>query len=138
MRLAIFALLIATGCCTASAQNIAIVDATVYASPNAVPLRHATVLIRDGRITSVGSSVSIPAGIKRLSGKDEVVFAGFWNSHVHFTGRQWLDAAHLPADQLSKQMREMLTHSGFTTVVDTASDPENTLALRRRIERGEV
>jgi imidazolonepropionase-like amidohydrolase len=138
MRLAIFALLIATGFCTASAQNIAIVDATVCASPNAVPLRHATVLIRDGRITSAGSSVSIPAGIKRLSGKDEVVFAGFWNSHVHFTGRQWLDAAHLPADQLSKQMREMLTHSGFTTVVDTDSDPENTLAQRRRIESGEV
>ena len=35
-------------------------------------------------------------------------------------------------------MSEMLTHSGFTTVVDTASDGENTIALRRRVESGEV
>jgi imidazolonepropionase-like amidohydrolase len=32
----------------------------------------------------------------------------------------------------------MLTRSGFTTVVDTGSDPVNTIALRRRIENGEV
>jgi imidazolonepropionase-like amidohydrolase len=35
-------------------------------------------------------------------------------------------------------MGEMLTHSGFTTVVDTGSDVENTVALRRRVESGEV
>ena len=35
-------------------------------------------------------------------------------------------------------MREMLTHSGFTTVVDVASDPSNTTALRRRIQSGDV
>ena len=35
-------------------------------------------------------------------------------------------------------MQAMLTHSGFTTVVDTASDPDNTVALRRRVESGEV
>jgi len=32
----------------------------------------------------------------------------------------------------------MLTHSGFTTVVDLASDIRSTAALRRRIESGEV
>ena len=32
----------------------------------------------------------------------------------------------------------MLTHSGFTTVVDVASDASNTVPLRRRIESGEV
>jgi imidazolonepropionase-like amidohydrolase len=32
----------------------------------------------------------------------------------------------------------MLTRYGFTTVVDTASDLENTVALRERIEKGEV
>ncbi len=32
----------------------------------------------------------------------------------------------------------MLSRSGFTTVVDTSSDPGNTSALRRRIESGEV
>ncbi len=32
----------------------------------------------------------------------------------------------------------MLTHAGFTAVVDTASDPRNTIALRRRIDSGEL
>ena len=35
-------------------------------------------------------------------------------------------------------MRTMLTHSGFTTVVDLASETANTIALRRRVDSGEV
>ncbi len=67
-----------------------------------------------------------------------IVFAGFWNTHVHFTGPQWDKSDRVPADQLSRDMQPMLTHSGFTTVVDLSSDPINTTALRRRVESGEV
>jgi imidazolonepropionase-like amidohydrolase len=67
-----------------------------------------------------------------------VVLAGFWNAHVHFMEPKWDDAAHQPAEKLAEQIEAMLTHSGFTTVVDTGSDGENTIALRRRIESGEV
>ena len=35
-------------------------------------------------------------------------------------------------------MQAMLTHSGFTTVVDVASDPSNTVPLRHRVQTGEV
>ena len=35
-------------------------------------------------------------------------------------------------------MQEMLTRWGFTTVWDLGSDPQNTLALRKRVESGEV
>jgi len=35
-------------------------------------------------------------------------------------------------------MQEMLTRWGFTTVWDLGSDPQNTLALRRRVEAGEL
>ena len=37
-----------------------------------------------------------------------------------------------------RRLEDMLTRYGFTTVVDTASDLANTLALRRRIESGEL
>jgi hypothetical protein len=67
-----------------------------------------------------------------------VVFAGFWNGHVHFTGPQWTGAAQIPATQITKQMQDMLSHSGFTTVVDTGSFPGDTIALRLRIENGEA
>jgi imidazolonepropionase-like amidohydrolase len=67
-----------------------------------------------------------------------VVFAGFWNTHVNFTGPQWDGAASRRAEELSRDMQAMLTHSDFSTVVDIASDPNNTVVLRRRIQNGEV
>ncbi len=57
---------------------------------------------------------------------------------MHFTGAQWIGAANLPAPQLTRQIQAMLTRSGFTTDVDTASDPKSTIDLRRRVNTGEV
>jgi len=121
-----------------SAQDLAITHATVYASPEAQPLRDATVLIKHGLIAKVGEHVSAPKGIETISCGGCVGVAGFWNAHVHFMEPKWNDAAHQPAKKLADQMSAMLTHSGFTTVVDTGSDGENTLALRRRVNSGEV
>lgn len=112
--------------------------AKVYASPDAQPVSDATVLIHAGKIAAVGKHVRVPHGTTVLPCDGCVVFAGFWNNHVHFSERKWMDAEHLPAAQLTRQMQEMLTHSGFTTVVDTSSDPGNTVPLRRRVESGEV
>jgi imidazolonepropionase-like amidohydrolase len=120
------------------AQDLAVVGAKVYASPEARPTANTTILIRGGRIVSVGQHVRIPQGVETLPCANCVVFAGFWNTHVHFTETKWVDAANQPAEKLMQQLREMLTLSGFTTVVDTASIPDNTVALRRRIESGEV
>jgi imidazolonepropionase-like amidohydrolase len=66
-----------------------------------------------------------------------VIVAGFWNSHVHFeTG--WQDAANVPASKLEAHMQEMLTRWGVTTVWDLGSDPNNTMAIRRKLEAGEI
>jgi imidazolonepropionase-like amidohydrolase len=67
-----------------------------------------------------------------------VVVAGFQNSHVHFTEEKWTDAGAQAASSLTRQLQAMLTSHGFATVVDTASLLANTMALRRRIERGDV
>ncbi len=137
MKLAILAL-IAVASSTVQAQNLAIVNATVYASPEAQPANDTTILIHAGKITAVGKSLTIPPGITTLPCNGCIVFAGFWNNHVHFMEPKWTDAAHQPAEQLTRQLQQMLTHSGFVTVVDTGSDPGNTLPLRQRIESGEV
>jgi imidazolonepropionase-like amidohydrolase len=138
MRFAIAALLSATLCSTVHAQDLAITNAKVYASSAAEPATSTTILIRSGKITAVGTRVAIPPGTTTLDGKDCVVLPGFWNAHVHFMEPKWNNVAQLPAEQLTLQMQQMLTHSGFTTVVDTGSDPRNTLPLRRRVESGEV
>ena len=122
----------------AEAQNLAIVNATVYASPEAPARKGVTVVIRSGTITAVGEHVRIPEGTTTLPCDGCVVLAGFWNAHVHFMEPKWDYAAHQSAEKLTGELQEMLTHSGFTTVVDTGSDGDNTIALRQRIESGEV
>ena len=122
----------------AHSQDLAITHATVYASPEAQPLNDATVVIRQGVIAGVGQHLRIPKGVETIPCHGCSVLAGFWNAHVHFMEPKWSDAAHQPAEKLARQMSEMLTHSGFTTVVDTGSDGENTVALRRRVESGEI
>jgi imidazolonepropionase-like amidohydrolase len=134
----IFILALASLCGGAVAQDVAIADATVYLSPGATPKTHATILIHAGKIAGIGSKLRIPSGVRVLPCDGCIVFAGFWNTHVHFTGPQWDKSDRVPADQLSRDMQSMLTHSGFTTVVDLSSDPNNTTALRRRVESGEV
>lgn len=67
-----------------------------------------------------------------------MVVAGFQNSHVHLISSSFAQAKAAPSDQLSKALMQLLTQFGFTTAFDIASDRDNTLALRRRIEQGEV
>jgi imidazolonepropionase-like amidohydrolase len=138
MRTFFLYLLFFISACGARAQDLAIVNVKVYASPEAQPVSGTTVLIRAGKIAAVGAHVRVPKGVKRLDCDGCVVFAGFWNSHVHFMEPKWMDASGQPAEKLTQQLQQMLTLSGFTTVVDTASIPDNTVALRRRIESGEV
>lgn len=118
-------------------QSLALTGATIYPSPSASPITTGTVLIKDGKIVAVGNSISvkIPRGSTVVDCKGLVLTAAFWNSHVHFTGEKWQNAANLPAAQLEQSLQEMLTRYGFAHVLDTGSFPENTLALRRRIEK---
>jgi imidazolonepropionase-like amidohydrolase len=120
------------------AQDLAITDATVYSAPDAPVRRDVTVVIRHGVIAEIGEHLRIPKEMETISCQGCVVLAGFWNAHVHFMEPKWNDAANQRADKLTRQMSDMVTHSGFTTVVDTGSDGENTIALRRRVENGEI
>jgi imidazolonepropionase-like amidohydrolase len=66
------------------------------------------------------------------------VTAGFWNSHVHILTPGLLHARDASAKELDEQLDMMFNRWGFTTVFDISSVLDNTLALRRRIERKEV
>lgn len=121
------------------ADTWAIAGKRIYASPDERPIDDGTVLVRAGKIAAVGESgdVAIPATTPSQCGGGFVT-AGFQNSHVHFIGDRWTNAGSRPAAELSRSMAEMLTRFGYTTVVDIASVRENTLALRARVESGEV
>ena len=124
----------------AHAQTLALVGGTVYPSPDAAALTDAVVVVTGGAITAVGNrgDVQIPQDVRVIDCTGKTIVAGFWNSHVHFTQAVWRRAASGPAAPLTAHMQEMLTQWGFTTVWDLGSNPAETLALRRRVNAGEV
>jgi imidazolonepropionase-like amidohydrolase len=120
-------------------QDLVLQGGKVYPSPTGSPIDNAVVLIQNGRIAAVGrrGELKIPKSARVIDCAGKVIVAGFWNSHVHFeTG--WEGAANGPVDHIEAHLQEMLTRWGFTTVWDLGSDPFNTMALRRRIEAGEI
>lgn len=120
--------------------TLALVGGRIYPAPDVLPIFDGTVVAADGKIVAVGKreDVEVPTGAVTLDCAGLVIAAGFQNSHVHFTEEKWADAAHLPAARLGEQLAAMLLRWGYTTVVDTASFLDNTAALRRRIDSGEL
>src|SRR5271157_3653516 len=123
-----------------SSGDLALVGGKVYPTPQAVPIVNAVVLIHDGKIAAVArrDDIEIPKSTYIIECAGRVVTAGFWNSHVHFTEDAWHGAATAAAARLEEHMQTMLTKWGFTTVFDIGSNPQDTLALRRRIESGVI
>jgi imidazolonepropionase-like amidohydrolase len=121
-------------------ETLVLSGATIYPSPNDAAITAGLVIIRNRKIEKVGSKeqTQIPADATILKCDGMFVTAGFQNCHVHFTEAKWENAEALPAEQLNTQLAQMLTSYGFTTVVDTGSSLSNTLALRKRIESGEL
>jgi len=126
---------------TASANaDLALVGGTIYISPTEEPLRNGVVLIQGSKIAAVGSrtSVKLPSKVQSLDCAGLTIMAGFWNNHVHFFERKWANVAAIPAPELGRQLEDMITRYGFTSVFDLSSVWENTRRLRDRIESGEV
>jgi predicted amidohydrolase YtcJ len=92
--------------------------------------------MQGGTIAAVGSraSIKLPTGTETLDCSGLTITAGFWNSHVHFFERKWANAAAIPAPELGRQLRDMLTRYGFTSAFDLSSLWENTRRIydRRR------
>jgi imidazolonepropionase-like amidohydrolase len=66
------------------------------------------------------------------------VTAGFWNSHVHIITPALLHVGDTAAPALQAQLDAMFNRWGFTSVFDLTSVLKNTVALRDRIEHGEL
>jgi imidazolonepropionase-like amidohydrolase len=117
---------------------LALAGGTIYGRPREEPIRNGTLLIENGTIAAAGSDVQVPQGARTLDCSACTITAGFWNSHVHFFERKWVDAANIPAAELAQQLTAMLTRYGFTSAFDLSSMWANTQQIRTRIESGEV
>jgi imidazolonepropionase-like amidohydrolase len=138
--LAVLASLASTpGIASDASSTWALRGTKLYIAPDSKPLANGVVLVRDGRIAAVGGEASIPERTHVSECSGGIVTAGFQNSHVHFIGEEFVDARGKPAASLKDALASMLSRFGYTTVVETATfDRDNSLALRTRIESGEV
>ena len=121
-------------------EVMAIVGAKAYPTPSGDAIENSAVLVMNGRIEEIGErrKVRVPKNARVIDATGLTLVAGFWNSHVHFTGPQWQDPAHQSAAQLTTELQRMVSGYGFTTVFDIASILANTSAIRKRVEAGEV
>lgn len=119
-------------------NSLAVTNARIYTDPDSPPIERGTVLVTGGRISEVGGDVRSPPGTPTLNAEGGSVTAGFWNAHVHFTERFWAGGGRASVPSVEARLAQMLTSRGFTSVVDTGSDPRSTLPLRDRVASGEV
>jgi imidazolonepropionase-like amidohydrolase len=121
-------------------NSIAFVRGTIYADPWSEPIVDGALVVEGDRIVAVGprQNAKLPEAAQIVDCGGAVVTAGFWNSHVHFMERKWTGADAKPADELQHLLFQEFGRYGFTSVFDLSSDLENTHAIRRRIESGEV
>lgn len=121
------------------AQGMLVIQhARVYTAPGAPPIPDASVFVRNGVIAGIGHNLVVPDGVQIVTCNGCVVTAGFWNAHVHFTEPKWSLAEWKSAATLNPQLADMFLSHGFTTVVDLGSNPADTFAIRRRIEKGNL
>jgi imidazolonepropionase-like amidohydrolase len=140
IRLALLLSVLLIASSVARAQDLALAGAKIYPSPTDPPIENGSIVMRDGVIVSVGpsSTINIPHSSTVIDCKGLVITAGFWNSHVHIQPPALLHVQTSGAKELDQQLDTMFNRWGFTTVFDVASVLDNTLALRRRIESGEL
>lgn len=122
-----------------AAETTAITGGTIFTTPNSPPIQSGLIVISKGEIVDVGATgkVVIPDNARIIDATGKFITAGFWNSHVHYTGALEHAAAE-PAEDLQRQLTNFFLQWGFVNTVDTGSFLMKTLTIRSRIEAGEV
>src|SRR5690606_25643659 len=127
LAVAAAALLLVAG---AHAQDLVITNARIVDGAGGV-IERGTVVVRDGRIASVGATAErAPAGARTIDAGGRTVMPGFIDAHRHLIqgdGAEWL------AERAEQQLADFLA-AGFTTVLSAIDAPE-LLVARDRVAR---
>jgi len=87
------------------------------------PMDNATIVVRDGKIVSVGpaSRAQVPAGAERVSLDGKTVIPGIVNAHGHVGNTEGLDQGHYSAANVVRDLRTYAAY-GITTVFSLGDD----------------
>ena len=112
---------------TPAAPSLLIRNVTLIDGNGGPPQAGVNVLMRDGRVSSVGSGAV--DGDVTIDGRGLFAMPGLTDAHVHLSGMPWAERA----EQLKRVLR-----GGVTMIYDVASDLRNTSDLSRAALVGEI
>lgn len=98
----------------------AFVGARVIDGTGKAPIQNATVVVRNGKIEAVGSSVKVPAGAQRIDAAGKTIIPGLESAHSHL-----YDTTQL----------ERFARYGITTVMSLGGDKEIEMRDQLRKEK---
>ena len=119
--------------CRAGAQDLVISNARIIVG-NGTVIEAGTLVVRSGRIASVGAGTAAPAGVRQIDARGMTVMPGFIDGHRHIisgNADQWLK------DQAAQRMQEFLD-AGYTTLLAGGGPAEANIELKRRIDSGQL
>lgn len=106
-------------------------DTTLISPERSGPLRHAYVLIQDGRIKAVGKKLTVvDPGVRKINARGKFLIPGLIDSHVHIGHSAALDDDAIDAKPglwtaYKAQVPRAYLAFGFTTIVDLDLKPSD-------------
>ena len=119
---------------------------TLIDGSGAAPRHGVDILVKDGRIQSVGGSLKGPPGTTLVDLSNYTVLPGFIDCHTHLTqsadGTPGItrEVTEGPADAAIRGVRaaKKTVEAGFTTVRNVGANDFVDVSLKRAIDRGDV
>lgn len=126
-------------------QDVVVTAARLFDARSGRTIERPQVLVRDGRIVSVGhAGEATPAGARRIDLDGMTLLPGLIDMHVHldadptyggYTGLQFSDRFW---SMLMVPHAQRTLQAGFTTVRNVGSDSWNDVGLRQVIDEGKI
>jgi len=137
-------------CISCFAQNTpvkALVGGTLVDGYGSTPIQNSVILIQGEKIVAVGTmeTLAVPANAEVISTEGMTVLPGLWDMHVHTMINGHADYAYwdktyppLLEDVIMPSSAEQLLMAGVTSARDLGGPLEESLAVRDRINAGEI
>lgn len=125
----------------------ALVGGTLIDGFGGKPIHNSVIIIEGERIKAVGhqGNLTVPAGAEIISTEGMSIMPGMWDMHVHLMLNGHSDYSHWDtayinkfADIIMPSSAHQLLMAGVTSARDLGAPLEASIAVRDRINRGEI